>query len=34
MVVGAEPRCFGVRRENGRFSDPTYCKKLRSKFAW
>jgi hypothetical protein len=26
MVVGAKPRCFGMRLENGRFSDPTYCK--------
>jgi hypothetical protein len=34
MVVGVEPRYFGMRLENGRFSDLTYCKKPRSKFAW
>jgi hypothetical protein len=34
MVEGAEPCCFGVRLENERFSDSTYCKKLRSEFAW
>jgi hypothetical protein len=34
MVEDVEPRCFGVRLENGRFSDPTYCKKPRSKFIW
>jgi hypothetical protein len=34
MVVGAELCCYGVRLENGRFSDLTYCKKLRSKFTW
>jgi hypothetical protein len=22
MVIGAEPRCFGVRLENGRFFGP------------
>jgi hypothetical protein len=32
MVVGAELRCFGVRLENRRFLDPTYCKKPRDKF--
>jgi hypothetical protein len=26
--------CFGVRLENGKFSDLTYCMKLRSKFVW
>jgi hypothetical protein len=31
---GVELRCFGARLENGRFSDPMYCKKLRSKFVW
>jgi hypothetical protein len=34
MVVGVELRYFGVRLENGRFLDPTYCKKPRSKFVW
>jgi hypothetical protein len=32
MVVGAELCCSGVRLENGRFMDLTFCKKLRSKF--
>jgi hypothetical protein len=26
--------CFGMRLENEKFSDPTYCKKPRSKFVW
>jgi hypothetical protein len=34
MDVDIELGCFGVRLENGRFSDLTYCKKLRSKFLW
>jgi hypothetical protein len=34
MVAGAENRCFGVRLESGRFSDPIFCKKLRSRFMW
>jgi hypothetical protein len=34
MVVGVELCCFEVRLENGRFLDPTHCKKLRSKFVW
>jgi hypothetical protein len=34
MVVGVELCYFGMRLENERFSDPTYYKKLRSKFAW
>jgi hypothetical protein len=34
MVVGVELHYFGMRLENGRFSDLTYYKKLRSKFAW
>jgi hypothetical protein len=34
MVVGVKLYCFGVRLENGKFLDPTYCKKPRSKFAW
>jgi hypothetical protein len=33
MVVGDDPRYFGMRLENGRISDLIYCKKLRSKFA-
>jgi transposase InsO family protein len=32
MVVGVELRCFGVRLENGRCLDPTFCKMPRSKF--
>jgi hypothetical protein len=32
MVIGAELHCFRVRLENGRFLDPTYCKKARNKF--
>jgi hypothetical protein len=32
--VGAKLRCFGMTLENERFSDPTYCKKLRTKFVW
>jgi hypothetical protein len=34
MVVGVELHCFGVRLENGRFLDPIFCKKPRSKFVW
>jgi hypothetical protein len=34
MVIGVELHCFGVRLESGRFLDPTYCKKPRSKFIW
>jgi hypothetical protein len=34
MDVDVEPRCFKVRLENERFSDPTYCKRPRSKFIW
>jgi hypothetical protein len=34
MDVDVELRCFRMRRENGKFSDPTYCKKPRSKFVW
>jgi hypothetical protein len=34
MVVGAELCYFGMRLENGRFSDPTFYKKPRSKFTW
>jgi hypothetical protein len=32
MVVDVELRYFGVRLENIRFLDPTFCKKPRSKF--
>jgi hypothetical protein len=34
MVVGAKLRYFGMRPENGRFSDLTFYKKPTSKFAW
>jgi hypothetical protein len=34
MVIGVELHYFGMRLENGRFSDSTYCKKPRSKFTW
>jgi hypothetical protein len=34
MDVDVEPRYFGMGLENRRFSDSTYCKKPRSKFAW
>jgi hypothetical protein len=34
MFVDVELHCFGMRLENGRFSDLTFCKKLRSKFEW
>jgi hypothetical protein len=34
MYVDVEAQCFEVRLENGKFSDPTYCKKPRSKFVW
>jgi hypothetical protein len=34
MVIGAELRCFGVRLENRRFLDSTYCKRARNKFVW
>jgi hypothetical protein len=34
MVVSVELRCFGVRLENGRCLDLTFCKKSRSKFIW
>jgi hypothetical protein len=32
MDEGVELCCFGMRRENGEFSDLTYWKKQRSKF--
>jgi hypothetical protein len=34
MDIRVELRCFGVRLENGRVLDLTYCKKSRSKFVW
>jgi hypothetical protein len=34
MVVGVELHFFAERLENGRCLDPTFCKKLRSKFIW
>jgi hypothetical protein len=34
MDVDVEPHCFGMRLENERFNDPTYCKKMRIKFVW
>jgi hypothetical protein len=34
MEVGVELRYFVVRLEKGRFSELTYCKKLRSMFVW
>jgi hypothetical protein len=34
MDVGVELHYFGMRLENRGFSDLTYCKKMRSKFAW
>jgi hypothetical protein len=32
MDVDVEPHYFGMRLENGRFLNLTYCKKPRSKF--
>jgi hypothetical protein len=34
MVVDAKLHCFGMRLENRRFLDLTYCKKPKSKFVW
>jgi hypothetical protein len=34
MDIGVELRCFGMRLENRRFLDLTYCKKPGSKFVW
>jgi hypothetical protein len=34
MDIDIEPHCFGMRRENGKFSNLTYWKKPRSKFVW
>jgi hypothetical protein len=32
MVIGVELHCFGVRMENGRSLDSTFCKKMGSQF--
>jgi hypothetical protein len=34
MDEGVELRCFGMRQENKKFSNPTYWKKQTSKFVW
>jgi hypothetical protein len=34
MDVDVEICCFGMRLDDGRFLDPTYCKRPRSKFIW
>jgi hypothetical protein len=34
MVEGVGLHCFGVRLENVKYLDPTFCKKPRSKFVW
>jgi hypothetical protein len=34
MVIGAKPRCFGIRWENIIFLDSTFCKMSRDKFKW
>jgi hypothetical protein len=34
MDVDVGLHCFGMRLENGRFADLTYCKKPRSKLIW
>jgi hypothetical protein len=34
MVEGVGLHYFGVRLENGKCLDLTFCKKLRSKFVW
>jgi hypothetical protein len=34
VVIGVKLRCFGVRLENGRCLDLTFCKKSRRKFVW
>jgi hypothetical protein len=33
MVIGVKLCYFGMRLENERFLEPTYCKKLKSKSA-
>jgi hypothetical protein len=34
MVEGVSLHCSGVRLENGKCLDSTFCKKSRSKFVW
>jgi hypothetical protein len=34
MDVDVKLHYFGVKHENRWFSDPTYCKKPKSKFVW
>jgi hypothetical protein len=34
MVRDVGLHCFGVRLENEKCLDPTFCKKPRSKFIW
>jgi hypothetical protein len=34
MDLDVELRCFGMRLENGKFLDPTYCKKAKDKYIW
>jgi hypothetical protein len=34
MDGDVELYCFGLRLENGRFSDMTYCRKPKSKIVW
>jgi hypothetical protein len=34
MDESVKLRCFGMRRENEKLSDPTYWKKQRSKVVW
>jgi hypothetical protein len=34
MVEGVGLHCFGMRLENGKCLDPTFCKRPRSNFVW
>jgi hypothetical protein len=34
MVEGVGLHCFGMRLENRKCLDPTFCKRPRSKFVW
>jgi hypothetical protein len=34
MVIGVKLHYFGMRLENERFLDLTYCRKPRNKFVW
>jgi hypothetical protein len=34
MNVDVRLCCFEMKLGNGKFLDPTYCKKLKSKFVW